>query len=81
MPAMKSAPLPSRRKAWKALQAHYKTAKDLELKTLFAEDPQRGERMTVEGAGLFLDYSLPCSTFGQYSFSNLPGLSNSGLLS
>src|SRR5579863_3968884 len=57
MPAIKSAPLPSHRKAWKALPAHYKTAKDLELKTLFAEDPQRGERMTVEGAGLFLDYS------------------------
>lgn len=49
-------PLP-RRQAWKALQAHYKDAREIHLRTLFAEDPERGTRMTVEAAGLFLDYS------------------------
>jgi glucose-6-phosphate isomerase len=47
----------TRRQAWKALQTHYKSIKETHLRTLFAEDPGRGERMTVEGAGLFLDYS------------------------
>ena len=47
----------TRRQAWKALQTHYKSIKETHLRTLFAEDPARGERMTVEGAGLFLDYS------------------------
>jgi glucose-6-phosphate isomerase len=49
-------PLP-KRKAWKALQAHYKKIKELHLRDLFADDPKRGERMTSEAAGLFLDYS------------------------
>ncbi|HYL85478.1 MAG TPA: glucose-6-phosphate isomerase [Candidatus Angelobacter sp.] len=47
----------TKRKAWKALQAHYKKARELHLRDLFAEDPKRGERMTAEAAGLFLDYS------------------------
>jgi glucose-6-phosphate isomerase len=47
----------TRRAAWKALQSHYKTIRETHLRTLFAEDPGRGERLTVEGAGLFLDYS------------------------
>jgi glucose-6-phosphate isomerase len=47
----------TQRKAWKALQTHYKKVRDLHLRNLFAEDPGRGERMTAEGAGLFLDYS------------------------
>jgi glucose-6-phosphate isomerase len=42
---------------WKALEAHYQSAKDLNLRALFANDPARGERFAVEGAGLFLDYS------------------------
>jgi glucose-6-phosphate isomerase len=45
------------RAAWKALQSHYKAIRDTHLRTWFSEDPHRGERMTVEGAGLFLDYS------------------------
>ena len=45
------------RRAWKALQNHYKKIRDLHLRNLFAEDPNRGERMTVEAAGIFLDYS------------------------
>ena len=45
------------RPAWKALEAHYARVRDVQLRTLFAEDPQRGERFTVEAAGLYLDYS------------------------
>ncbi|HEU4368550.1 MAG TPA: glucose-6-phosphate isomerase [Methylomirabilota bacterium] len=45
------------RPAWQALQAHYQQVKDVHLRTLFAQDPRRGERLTAEGAGLFLDYS------------------------
>src|SRR5271166_3345110 len=51
---MKSA---TRRPAWKALSAHYKQIKDTHLRKLFADDPQRGERFSVEAAGIFLDYS------------------------
>ena len=47
----------TQRLAWKALQAHHAQIKDLHLRSLFAEPGKRGERMTAEGAGLFLDYS------------------------
>jgi glucose-6-phosphate isomerase len=47
----------TQRRAWKALQAHHTKVKELHLRQLFAEDPKRGERMTAEAAGLFLDYS------------------------
>ncbi|HEV2213962.1 MAG TPA: glucose-6-phosphate isomerase, partial [Terracidiphilus sp.] len=47
----------TRRDAWKALQAHAKQMKTMHLRELFAQDAGRGERMTAEGAGLFLDYS------------------------
>ncbi len=43
--------------AWKSLESHYSEVKDRHLRDLFAEDPGRGERMTAEAAGLFLDYS------------------------
>ncbi len=43
--------------AWKALGAHQQKAGGLHLRQLFAEDAGRGERMTTEGAGLYLDYS------------------------
>src|SRR5271165_596414 len=42
---------------WTALQAHCERVKDLDLRALFADDPGRGERLCVEAAGLFLDYS------------------------
>jgi glucose-6-phosphate isomerase len=45
------------RAAWKALQSHYNDVKNDHLRDLFAEDPQRGERLTAEAVGLFLDYS------------------------
>ena len=47
----------TKRKAWKALQTHYKQVRELHLRNLFADDPKRGERLTAEAAGLFLDYS------------------------
>ena len=45
------------KKAWKALGEHYQTVRTVHLRSLFADDPHRGERMAVEGAGLYLDYS------------------------
>jgi len=45
------------RRAWKALQSHYKKVRRLHLRNLFADDPNRGARMTAESAGIFLDYS------------------------
>jgi glucose-6-phosphate isomerase len=45
------------RKAWKALSNHFQTMRTVHLRDLFAQDSSRGQRMTVEGAGLFLDYS------------------------
>jgi glucose-6-phosphate isomerase len=46
-----------RRPAWKALEAHYQKIRDLDFRALFAEDPRRGERMTADAVGIFLDYS------------------------
>jgi glucose-6-phosphate isomerase len=43
--------------AWNSLAAHYQTVRELHLRKLFADDPQRGERMTAEAVGLYLDYS------------------------
>ncbi len=43
--------------AWKSLQSHYEIMRGRHLRQLFAEDPQRGERLTLETAGIFLDYS------------------------
>src|ERR1700685_2469618 len=34
--------------SWQALQTHYEKIKDIQLRKLFADDPTRGERMTVE---------------------------------
>jgi glucose-6-phosphate isomerase len=47
----------SERPAWKALTAHHTNVRGLHLRKLFADDPTRGERMTVEALGLTLDYS------------------------
>jgi len=43
--------------AWKALEAHVEKVRGLHLRTLFAQDPDRGERLALEAAGLYLDYS------------------------
>ena len=46
-----------RRAAWKKLQAHFKAVGTRHLRELFAEDPDRGEQLTLEAAGIYLDYS------------------------
>jgi glucose-6-phosphate isomerase len=45
------------RPAWKALEAHHKKVRELHLRKLFADDSARGERLTAEAAGVYLDYS------------------------
>jgi glucose-6-phosphate isomerase len=47
----------SKRAIWRALQDHHVSMQSLNLKKLFANDPARGERMTAEAAGIYLDYS------------------------
>src|SRR6185369_13899734 len=42
---------------WKALSEHHQRIRNVHLRDLFASDPQRGERLTAEAAGLYLDYS------------------------
>src|SRR5712692_8765232 len=42
---------------WQALEDHHETMQGLHLRSLFADDPARGERMTAEAAGVDLDYS------------------------
>ena len=58
----KTAPL-MERSAWKALKNHYQEIRKLHLRGLFADDPGRGERMTVEAAGFYLDYSKSCTIY------------------
>jgi glucose-6-phosphate isomerase len=45
------------RKAWQALERHYADISGQHLRDLFAADPGRGERLTAEGVGVYLDYS------------------------
>jgi len=42
---------------WKALEAHHRELRDVHLRDLFAQSPDRGERFAAEGAGVYLDYS------------------------
>jgi glucose-6-phosphate isomerase len=53
---MSTTPL-RKRPAWKALETHYSEVKELSMRKLFADDPKRGERLSVEAVGLYLDYS------------------------
>jgi glucose-6-phosphate isomerase len=43
--------------AWADLQAHYEKIRGTHLRELFAADPERGERLVADGAGLHLDFS------------------------
>jgi glucose-6-phosphate isomerase len=52
-----SVPPLTSRTAWKALQAHHDKVRELHLRELFADDAKRGERLAIEAAGLYLDYS------------------------
>ncbi|HUY06796.1 MAG TPA: glucose-6-phosphate isomerase [Acidimicrobiales bacterium] len=46
-----------KRSSWKALEAHYREISPLHLRNLFASDPGRGERLSANAAGIYLDYS------------------------
>ncbi|MFO1396223.1 MAG: glucose-6-phosphate isomerase [Burkholderiales bacterium] len=50
------APL-TRLPAWRALTDHYAKVRDVTLRELFAADPKRGERLALDAAGVYLDYS------------------------
>jgi glucose-6-phosphate isomerase len=52
-----SVPVLRTRPAWASLEKHYQKIKGVHLKQLFAEDSERGERLAVEAAGIYLDYS------------------------
>src|SRR6185436_3132093 len=56
MTAPRTAPL-SHRQTWAALATHCETLRQLHLRDLFADDPHRGERLTLEAVGIYLDYS------------------------
>jgi glucose-6-phosphate isomerase len=43
--------------AWQSLERHHEELRDRHLRDLFGEDPQRGERLVADGAGLHLDFS------------------------
>src|SRR5580700_748474 len=45
------------RPAWTSLETHFQKLKGVHLRQLFAEEPRRGERLAVEAAGIYLDYS------------------------
>jgi glucose-6-phosphate isomerase len=45
------------RAAWSALTAHYRQIKGMHLRDIFSDDPKRGERLTIDAAGIYLDYS------------------------
>src|ERR1700676_3010872 len=47
----------TQRPAWRALEEHYQSARNLHLRALFAQDPRRGERFAAEALGIYLDYS------------------------
>jgi glucose-6-phosphate isomerase len=54
---MVATPSLTQRPAWQALSAHFQTLRGHHLRQLFADDPERGTRLTVEALGIFLDYS------------------------
>jgi glucose-6-phosphate isomerase len=54
---MVATPSLTQRPAWQALSAHFQTLRGQHLRQLFADDPKRGERLTANAVGIFLDYS------------------------
>ena len=52
-----SPPLVSQQPEWQALQEHYQRIKDVHMRDLFAQDSERGSRLTIEALDLYLDYS------------------------
>lgn len=54
MPQMQAA---NQKPSWKLLQNHFEQIKHMHLRNLFGEDPKRGERLSAEALGLYVDYS------------------------
>jgi glucose-6-phosphate isomerase len=54
---MQELPVPTTLPAWKALESHAPLVRDRHLRELFREDPSRAERLSLEAAGIYLDYS------------------------
>jgi glucose-6-phosphate isomerase len=53
-----TAPTPlTQQPAWKQLEAHFQQLRRVHLRELFAQDPQRSERFTLDTLGLYFDYS------------------------
>jgi glucose-6-phosphate isomerase len=52
-----STSMPRSRPAWALLEKHYQKLKAVHLRQLFADDRERGERLAIEVAGIYLDYS------------------------
>jgi glucose-6-phosphate isomerase len=52
-----SIPALCRLPAWASLEQHYRTARNVHLRQLFAEDRKRGDRLAIEATGIYLDYS------------------------
>jgi len=46
-----------KRTAWRAIENHYRKVRSLQLRDLFARDPTRGERLSAQGVGIYLDYA------------------------
>ena len=53
----RTAPPAAEQSAWKALKQHYAKIRKSHLRKLFAQDPERGDRLKVEALGIYLDYS------------------------
>src|SRR3954471_11352438 len=53
---------PTQLPAWNALTAHYQELHNWHLRDLFADDSSRGDRLTAEAVGVYLDYSKNCIT-------------------
>jgi glucose-6-phosphate isomerase len=47
----------TKRPQWKALEEHYQKMRNVHMRSLFADDPQRGDRLVAEGTGIYLDFS------------------------
>src|SRR5947209_8376364 len=47
----------TQRPAWQALEKHYQEMRDVHLRTLFADDPKRGDRLAAEALGIYFDHS------------------------
>jgi glucose-6-phosphate isomerase len=54
---MTPSPLVSSRPEWSALARHAADTRDVHLRSLFSSHPDRAQRLTVEAAGLYIDYS------------------------